>query len=80
MFRVRKGDISYAAALVQIVLLLDADFLPSADLTNLLHNPIYYDRLRRNVAFRQAVVLPGFETTDVGPEGRAVAVVTVGSE
>lgn len=37
----------------QVVLLLDADFLPNRELTDLIHDPAKYEQLRRVTGFRQ---------------------------
>lgn len=37
----------------QVVLLLDADFLPARALSELIHEPLMYEQLRRVTGYRQ---------------------------
>ena len=39
--------------LPQVVLLLDADFLPARELTDLIHDPLMHEQLRRVTGYRQ---------------------------
>ncbi|KAL4446810.1 hypothetical protein ABPG77_008054 [Micractinium sp. CCAP 211/92] len=63
----------------EIVLLLDADFLPNRALSDLIHDPMHYDQLRRVTGYRQGIVLPAFETIDDGEEGRNTALKAIKS-
>lgn len=63
----------------EIVLLLDADFLPNRMLADLIHDPANYDQLRRVTGYRQGIVLPAFETIDDGEEGRNTALKAIKS-
>lgn len=62
------------------MLLLDADFLPNRALSDLVHDPVAYEQLRRVTGYRQGIVLPAFETIDDGEEGKAAALKAIKSE
>ncbi|PSC70030.1 Glycosyltransferase LARGE2 [Micractinium conductrix] len=54
----------------EIVLLLDADLLPSRPLSDFITKPAHYHQLRRDTARRQVYVLPAFATKHYGHEAR----------
>lgn len=58
-----------AAARTDVVLLLDVDFWPSAELGELASSARKYASLREATAARNAIVLPAFETRDSGGVG-----------
>lgn len=60
-------------ATVQVLLLLDVDFWPSVELTELMQKPAKYQSLLQAVNNKNAIVLPAFETTDSGDVGVEVA-------
>jgi hypothetical protein len=61
-------------ARTDVLLLLDADFIPNKDLADDVTDPDRYAHLHRATAARQAVVLPAFETVTEGVgEGRRAA-------
>jgi hypothetical protein len=57
----------------QVILLLDVDFWPSSELSELMHQPGKYESLLAVVEQRHAIVLPAFETGDSGEVGVEVA-------
>ncbi|PSC73160.1 Glycosyltransferase LARGE2 [Micractinium conductrix] len=63
----------------EIVLLLDADFLPNRALSDMIHDQRMYDQLRRVTGYRQGIVLPAFETIDDGEEGKSTALKAIKS-
>ncbi|KAL4856061.1 LARGE xylosyl- and glucuronyltransferase 2 [Chlorella vulgaris] len=63
----------------EVVLLLDADFLPNRALTDLIHQPAMYEQLRRVTGYKQGIVLPAFETMDDGMEGKQTALKAIKS-
>ena len=62
-----------AAAKTDVVLLLDVDFWPAAELSELVHKPGKYTSLLAAVAAGHAIVLPAFETGESGDVGVEVA-------
>lgn len=62
-----------ANARTDIVLLLDVDFWPAAELSELAHLPGKYTSLLAATEARNAIVLPAFETRDSGDIGVEVA-------
>jgi hypothetical protein len=62
-----------ANARTEAVLLLDVDFWPSAELSELMQKPAKYESLQRTLAGGAAVVLPAYETGDAGDVGVEVA-------
>ncbi|KAL6781671.1 hypothetical protein ACKKBF_B09005 [Auxenochlorella protothecoides x Auxenochlorella symbiontica] len=62
-----------ANAKTDVVLLLDVDFWPSAELVEVMAQPRKYESLRGAVLARRAIVLPAFEPGDAGDVGVEVA-------
>lgn len=62
-----------ANARTDAVLLLDVDFWPSAELSELMQRPAKYESLMRTLEGGAAVVLPAYETGDPGDIGVEVA-------
>lgn len=62
-----------ANARTDIVLLLDVDFWPAAELGELAHQPGKYASLLAAAQARRAIVLPAFETGESGDIGVEVA-------
>jgi hypothetical protein len=62
-----------ANARTDVILLLDVDFWPSRELSELLHRPGKYASLLAACSSGTAVVLPAFETADSGEVGVEVA-------
>jgi hypothetical protein len=62
-----------AGARTDAVLLLDVDFWPSAELSELMQKPAKYASLMAVLQNGSAVVLPAFETGDPGDIGVEVA-------
>ena len=62
-----------ANARTEAVLLLDVDFWPSAELSELMQKPAKYESLVNTLQGGAAVVLPAFETGDPGDIGVEVA-------
>ena len=62
-----------AAARTDAVLLLDVDFWPSAELSELVQKPAKYASLMAALSNGTAVVLPAYETGDAGDIGVEVA-------
>lgn len=60
-------------ACLQVVLLLDVDFWPSIELSELMQKPSKYQSLLQAVNNKNAIVLPAFETADSGDIGVEVA-------
>jgi len=60
-------------ASTDIILLLDADFVPNRDLSEDLANPQMYDALHRATSAHQAIVLPAFQILAEGDEGHRLA-------
>jgi hypothetical protein len=56
-----------------VILLLDVDFWPAAELSELMQQPGKYDSLLQAVNSGSAIVLPAFETGDSGDIGVEVA-------
>ncbi|KAI7837110.1 hypothetical protein COHA_009058 [Chlorella ohadii] len=66
-------------AQTEVVLLLDADFLPARALSDLIHDPLMHEQLRRVTGYRQGIVLPAFETMDDGEVGKQTALKAIKS-
>jgi glycosyltransferase-like protein LARGE len=62
-----------ANARTDVILLLDVDFWPSAELSALMAQPGKYESLAAAVSAGSAVVLPAYETGDSGEVGVGVA-------
>lgn len=62
-----------ANARTDIILLLDVDFWPAAELSQLMQQPEKYESLLETVNNGAAVVIPAYETEDSGDIGVAVA-------
>lgn len=62
-----------AGAQTDVVLLLDVDFWPSIELSELMQKPAKYQSLLAAVNNKNAIVLPAFETADSGDIGVEVA-------
>lgn len=62
-----------ANARTDAVLLLDVDFWPSAELSELMQKPAKYESLMKTLQAGAAVVLPAYETGDPGDIGVEVA-------
>lgn len=62
-----------ANARTDVILLLDVDFWPAAELSELMQQPGKYDSLLKAVNSGSAIVLPAFETGDSGDIGVEVA-------
>lgn len=62
-----------AGATTDVVLLLDVDFWPSIEMSELMHQPAKYQSLLQAVNNKNAIVLPAFETADSGDIGVEVA-------
>lgn len=62
-----------ANARTDVVLLLDVDFWPAAELSELMHRPAKYESLLEAVLSKHAIVLPAFETRESGDIGVEIA-------
>lgn len=62
-----------ANARTDAVLLLDVDFWPSAELSELMQKPAKYESLMKTLQGGAAIVLPAYETGDAGDIGVEVA-------
>ena len=61
-------------AATEMVLLLDADFIPNTQICEDLADPVQYELLRRATANHQAIVLPALEVMVQDEEGQRLAV------
>lgn len=67
-------------AKTDIILILDADFVPNLSLSEDLDNPQMYDQLHRATSARQLIILPAFQVLADGEEGRRLALKAIESK
>ena len=67
-------------SLTELVILLDADFIPNKQLSDDLRDKELYEDLVRVTESKQAIVLPAFEVLTEGEEGKSVALRAVESK